>query len=442
MSATHGQSSQLREQLRIYTGFPFNPILSKKIATIFAAKINILFNLLFERSNNTTFEGINRTILKNLFLATLLIFFFSCKSDKKKESPSKITPTNEVVSYATGFEIEKSGDITVLKVSSAWVGAEKVYSYALVPKTKLAAITLDRNAYDAIIPVPVERMVVTSTTHIPSLEALGVSETLVGFPNTSLISSMETRKRISNGAIKELGSNESINTEMVIELQPEVVVGFGINNQNKAYQTIERSNIPIVYNGDWTENSPLGKAEWIKFFAPFFELEQKADSIFKDIESSYLDTKKLVENVSKRPTVLTGGLYKDVWHVAGGNSWMSQFLKDAKADYLWADSKETGGLSLSLESVLEKAKTAEFWLNPSMHVGYNEMLEANRHYGQFDAFKNKSAYSNTIAKGPTGGLLYYELAPNRPDMVLKDLIHIFHPEVLPDHQLYFFKPLQ
>ena len=77
-----------------------------------------------------------------------------------------------------------------------------------------------------------------------------------------------------------------------------------------------------------------------------------------------------------------------------------------------------------------------------MHVGYNEMLEANRHYGQFDAFKNKSAYSNTIAKGPTGGLLYYELAPNRPDMVLKDLIHIFHPEVLPDHQLYFFKPLQ
>ena len=288
MSATHGQSSQLREQLRIYTGFPFNPILSKKIATIFAAKINILFNLLFERSNNTTFEGINRTILKNLFLATLLIFFFSCKSDKKKESPSKITPTNEVVSYATGFEIEKSGDITVLKVSSAWVGAEKVYSYALVPKTKLAAITLDRNAYDAIIPVPVERMVVTSTTHIPSLEALGVSETLVGFPNTSLISSMETRKRISNGAIKELGSNESINTEMVIELQPEVVVGFGINNQNKAYQTIERSNIPIVYNGDWTENSPLGKAEWIKFFAPFFELEQKADSIFKDIESSYL----------------------------------------------------------------------------------------------------------------------------------------------------------
>ncbi|MGJ8736479.1 ABC transporter substrate-binding protein [Zobellia laminariae] len=382
--------------------------------------------------------------MKNSILFLVFCLFIACKTDKKTDFSLPHSPAAEIeISHAKGFTIEKSNNgLTIIEVSSAWPGANTSFKYALIPKDKMASMTLNKDDYDAIVATPVERLIVTSTTHIPSLEALGVIDKLVGFPKTELISSENTRKLIDNGEIKELGNNETLNTEITISLRPDVVVGFGMNNQNKAYETVIRSNIPLVYNGDWTEESPLGKAEWIKFFAPFFGLETKADSVFKSIEKSYLQAKAIVKNVTKKPTVLTGGLYKDVWHVAGGKSWMAQFLKDAKTDYLWKDTPETGGIGQSLETVLATAQHADYWLNPSMLTSYEDMEESNKHYTQFDAYKNKMVFSNTLAKGATGGLLYYELAPMRPDIVLKDLIHIFHPELLPDHELYFFKPLE
>ncbi|MFS4468077.1 ABC transporter substrate-binding protein [Maribacter sp. 2210JD10-5] len=381
--------------------------------------------------------------MKPFVFSLVFVLYISCKQEKKLNFPVETIENKVSVKHAKGFSIEKSAsDITIVKITSPWPNAEASFVYALVPKEKLSFITLNKNEYDAIISVPVEKLVVTSTTHIPALESLGQLDKLVGFPKTELISSKAARKQIDNGAIKELGNNEIINTEVVLNLHPDVVIGFGVNAQNKAYETLQRSNIPVVYNGDWTEESPLGKAEWIKFFAPFFQQEVKADSIFNAIETSYKSTKKLAENAKTRPTVLTGGLYKDVWHVAGGKSWMAQFLEDAKADYLWGNTTETGGIAVSLETVLNRAKTADFWLNPSMLTTYEDMMQSNRHYSQFDAFQTKKVYSNTIAQGATGGLLFYELAPQRPDLVLKDLIHIFHPTLLPEHELLFFKPLE
>ena len=299
-----------------------------------------------------------------------------------------------------------------------------------------------KNVYDAIITVPIERIVVTSTTHIPALELLGVHKKLVGFPNTKFISSKKTRKRIDAGLVKELGNNENINTEMIIELNPDIIVGFGLNNQNKAYETIRMSNIPVVYNGDWTEETPLGKAEWIKFFGALFQLDKKADSLFNLTESSYNNAKLLAQRALKNPTVITGGLYKDVWYAAGGKSWMAQFLKDAHSRYLWGDTEESGSLPLSFESVFEKGRDAQFWISPSLYNSYEEMLKVNKHYKAFDTFKNKKIYSYTNTRGETEGILFFELAPTMPDIVLKDLIHIFHPELLPDYKPFFIKPLK
>ncbi|MEX0361927.1 MAG: ABC transporter substrate-binding protein, partial [Allomuricauda sp.] len=250
------------------------------------------------------------------------------------------------------------------------------------------------------------------------------------------------RKRIDQGQIRELGNNENINTEITLELNPEVIVGFGINDTNKAYETIQKSGIPLVYNGDWTEATPLGKAEWIKFFAPFFNKETEAERIFNSIEADYEKAKLLALQAKEKPTVLTGGLYKDVWYVAGGNSWMAQFLQDANADYLWAETSESGSIGLSLEVVLAKGSQADFWFNPSLHASYQELLQANSHYQQFEAFSRKSVFSNAVKKGDTGGLLFYELAPQRPDLVLKDLISILHPGLLQDYEPHFFMPLQ
>ncbi|MFH6604274.1 ABC transporter substrate-binding protein [Maribacter algicola] len=371
-----------------------------------------------------------------------LLFFLGCKTDKNQNG--HIGKSNEVtlIDYAKGFSIEKFGEnLTVIKITSPWPDAEVAFKYALVHKDKMASMTLNKDEYDAIVAVPVSRLVVTSTTHIPALEALGELNKLVGFPDTDYISSKSVRNRIDNGLIKELGNNESINTEMTIELNPDVVVGFGIDNRNRAYETLQRSNIPVVYNGDWTEKTPLGKAEWIKFFAPFFQKEAAADSIFNKTKKAYEQAKELAANAQKRPTVLSGALYKDVWYLPGGDSWAAQFISDANAQYLWADTQETGSLSLGLESVLTKGQNADFWISPSQFTKYGEMKKANEHYLHFTAFKNRNVYTFSKTKGETGGLLYYELAPQRPDLVLKDLIYIFHPELLPEHRLFFFKPL-
>ena len=145
---------------------------------------------------------------------------------------------------------------------------------------------------------------------------------------------------------------------------------------------------------------------------------------------------------SKKPKVLTGGLYKDVWYAAGGKSWMAQFIYDANADYYWSNDNTTGAIPLGIEAVLEKATEADIWLNPSMHTTYADMNSSNLHYRRFSAFTNEQVFSNSIKKGPTGGLLFYELASLRPDIVLKDLVKIFHPEILPEHKFFFFAPLQ
>ncbi|MEN8798277.1 MAG: ABC transporter substrate-binding protein [Flavobacteriaceae bacterium] len=328
----------------------------------------------------------------------------------------------------------------MLRVHSPWPDSDTGFVYALVPEQ------VDQSeipgSVDAIISVPVKRIILTSTTHIPALEALGVEDRLVGFPETRYISSERTRKRIDEGLIAELGSNELLNTEVAIELEPELVIGFGIDGQNKAYQALENTGIPVAYNGDWTEPTPLGKAEWIKFFAPFFELESKADSIFSIIETNYLESKSLAQSARQTPTVLSGALYKDVWYLPAGESWAAGFIKDANADYLWKNTKGTGSLSLSLEAVMDKATEADHWISPSQFSSYGEMNIANAHYSRFKAFQQRRVHTFALSRGSTGGLLYYELGPGRPDIVLRDLIRIFHPELLPDHEPFFFKPLE
>jgi len=375
-----------------------------------------------------------------VFVVTV-IALSACK--QKTENPEQFSSVKEeTVKYAKGFQIDFEGAFPVITVSNPWPGAEKSFTYAVIPKEKLATITYPKDAYDAVVVTPVNNIVVTSTTHIPALESLGALDKLIGFPDTKYVSSMPARKRIAEGKIKELGNNESLNTEMVLELQPDAVVGFAINNQNSNYDLLKNSGIPVLFNGDWTEQTPLGKAEWIKFFGVLLDKQQEADSIFNTIETSYKEIKALAKKATKQPTVLSGALYKDVWYLPAGESWAAKFLADANTTYLWGETKGTGSLSLGLETVLEKGENAEFWVAPAQFVAYNELTSSNNHYKQFSAFKNQNIYTFSLTKGPTGGLLYYELGPQRPDLILKDLVHIFHPELLPDYTPYFFLPLQ
>ena len=380
-----------------------------------------------------------RFFLNLIFLYISIFAFISCKNESEKIAETVVSTMNSVdIKYAKGFEIQNFDGYKVMTLKTAWPGTEKTFKYALVEKKG----SLPSGDFDAVVEIPVKRIVVTSTTHIPSLEMLGEQDALIGFPNLEFISSEITRKNIEEGKVRELGRNEDINTEILIDLSPDAVVGFAIDGNNSTFRTIEKTGIPVLYNSDWTENSPLGKAEWIKFFGALFNKEKEADSIFKHIESEYLAAKNLAASATKTPSVIHGAMYRDVWYMPQGESWGAQFIADANGDYLWKESKGTGSLSLNLESVLEKGHEADIWIGPGQFTSLDEIKNASPAYTQFKAFKNSQVYSYSMKKGPTGGVIYFESAPNRPDLVLLDHIKMLHPELLPDYELYFFDKLQ
>jgi iron complex transport system substrate-binding protein len=373
------------------------------------------------------------------FLATAFLSIVLLVCCKQPTTQQENTPESNGVQYATGFTISKVEDHTVISIVNPESNNKKELRYALVEKD----ISIKNpEGYDAVVRVPLQKIVVTSTTHIPSLEALGQENSLVGFPNLKYISSKKTRDNISKDRVKELGNNQDINIEVLLELAPDVVVGFTLEGNNKSLQTIEKTGIPVLINADWRETHPLGKAEWIKFFGALYNKTQQADSIFNTIETNYNQAKKLAQNTTLKPRVLSGAMYKDIWYMPKGDSWAARFIEDANGNYLWKETKGTGSIALNIESVLEKGQQADFWIGPGQFTTKAQLLEFNTVYGAFEAFKNDKVFSFTNKKGASGGVIYYELAPNRPDLVLKDIINILHPTLLKDYQPHFFEAIK
>ena len=373
-----------------------------------------------------------------VFACSLLLSFLGCKKNSENNSAPFSASANSV-KYAKGLEIYKYDGYSVMKITKPWPEATTGFTYILKEKNGIIPDSLKQFT---VISVPIQSIVVTSTTHIPSLEMLNVENTLVGFPSTNFISSAKTRKRIDAGKVREVGNNESLNTEILIDMKPNVIVSFGINNSNPTIDNLQKSGLNVLINGDWTEQSPLGKAEWIKFFGALYGLDAKANALFTTIENNYKNALALAEKTTQKPTVLSGAMFQDQWYVPQGESWVSVFLKDAKSNYLWKETKGFGSLSLPFETILDKAQNATFWIAPGDFSSLKQMSDSNPHYAEFSSFKNKKVYSYAINKGAKGGIVYFELASARPDLVLKDLIKIFHPELLPNYQPFFFQKLE
>lgn len=378
--------------------------------------------------------------MRPILILCISLLFLSCKFEEKNEVDSTSQEIGESlkIENAHGFTISKYDGFKILTITDPWPNAEKSFKYLLVEDESKVPSTIE---FDKKINIPIKRIVLTSTTHIPSLEALDETEALIGFPGLDYISSETTRALIAENKIVELGKNEAINTEILITLEPDLVIGFAIDGNNKTYNTIEKSGIPVIFNGDWTEESPMGKAEWIKFFGALFDKSEEAEEIYDDIAKNYKEAKQLAQSVDETPLVIAGSMYKDSWFVPYGNSWQAQFIKDANAAYIYKDTEGSGSKALSFESVLNDAQNADFWVAPGQFQSYEQLYETSQHYKQFKAVQNKKVFTYSNTMGATGGVLYYELAPNRPDLVLKDLISIFHPELLKDYKPTFFKPL-
>lgn len=377
-----------------------------------------------------------KSIVSKILLSFFLLIFLGCKNDTKLET--LISPKN-TVRYAKGFSIENYLGYSVVTVKNPWPKATKTYKYILKEENGMIPDSLKQNP---IISIPIKKIVVTSTTHIPSLEMLGEESTLVGFPNLNYISSEKVRALVDAKKVKELGNNQSLNIEVLLDLQPDIIVGYGIDNNNASLNNVQKSGLKVMLNGDWNEETPLGKAEWIKFFGALYGKQKEAGELFKKIEKDFLNTIDIAKLATTTPTILAGDMFEDRWYLPKGTSWGSLMLKEAKSNYLWRETTGTGSLSLSFETVFERAKNADIWITSGQFSTLKQMSDSNAHYAQFDAFKTKNVYSFSSKKGKTGGILYYELAPNRPDLVLKDIVKILHPELLVGYEPFFFKKLK
>ena len=377
-------------------------------------------------------------MIKKFFIYSCsFLVFFSCKKESIKNAIKPIEKS--IIKYAKGFDIIDKNGTKKLIIKSAYQNSDEVFEYEIQHKNS----TKNKNSSNLKIEVPIEKIVVTSTTHIPMVEYLNEEKSIIGFPYSKYVSSEKTRALIDAGNIKEIGKESSLNTEILLDLQPDLVVGYSVSSADKSLTTIQKAGINVIYNGDWLEETPLGRAEWIKFFGILFDKEQQADSIFNVIETNYLTAKKIALKNVKKPTVVSGAIMsKDIWNLPAGESFVAQFLKDANLNYLWQDSYGKGSLSLSFESVFDKAQNADFWIAPGYFSSKEQLLNSNQLYAKFKAFENDKIYTPSTKKGKTGGVIYYELAPTRPDLVLKDMIKITNSELLPNYRMTFFEKMQ
>lgn len=384
--------------------------------------------------------------IRGLFSMTflsLLHLFISCRNksqDQQNQLHFQEKGRKLPVDYGTRFSIADFDSYKELKVFSPWPGATDTFTYILVHPDKEGSFIKEEN-FRTVIELPIKSLVCFSTTHLPYLEMLGETDKLTGFPTTSYISSEMFRKRVEAGKIRDLGPSNEINLESLMDLNPDLVMAFTMNNDLSMIRKIQQTGIPVVLNADYLEDHPLGRAEWIKFMAAFFDKENEADSIYGEIRSKYQSTRARMNRVRIRPTVFTGIVYGDTWFMPGGRHYGSIFFEDSGADYIWSDNSSREILQLSFESVYDQAKDADFWVGVATYQSLEEIRQADQRYTEFRAFREGHVYNYTAKLQPEGGNPYFEKGYARPDIILSDLAKIFHPDLMNDHQFYFYEKL-
>jgi iron complex transport system substrate-binding protein len=377
--------------------------------------------------------------MRNLLLLIVIAFLGACNGAKEPQQAELGKDTVAIqLKYAQGFKISKIGNAKLVEVTYPYQGATDGYRYLLVQKGEEVPI---HDQKTKVISIPIESIVCTSTTHIPLLDYLNETNKLVGFPTTDYISSEKMRQRVDDGKVEELGVDKGLNLEKLAMLKPSMVMGYTMTGDYGQYKKMEELGVAVVMNAEYLEKHPLGRAEWIKYMALFFNKESEADSVFNEIEKNYNATLDKVQLIEHRPTVLSGIVYGDAWFLPGGQNYASKVLKDAGCEYLWATDPSNGYLELSFESVFEKARNADLWIGVATMKTLQELKNADHRYAKFKPFQQQQVYTYDARKGAKGGSEFMELGYLRPDLILKDLVKIAHPQVLPEHELFFHKKL-
>jgi len=366
-----------------------------------------------------------------LLLAAVLLCFSACRFGQEKKDTN--TGGEETLHYAKNFTITRHDSYTQITVLNPWDTNQVLREYILSDNDAEPEAANNPNA--VYIKTPLKSVGVLGVVHAGILEMLGTENLITGVADPQYMNFNFVQKGLREGRIVHLGESSQLNIEKLIETAPDAL--FVTTFPKAGYGKLDKASIPIVECVEYMEHHPLGRAEWIKFIGAFIGKSREADSIYNAIEQNYLEAKKIAEKVSHRPTVFSEKKYRGVWNIPGGGSYMSIFFHDAGADYLWREDTQTGSLSLPFEEVYEKAEKADFWFikynKPNGNLTYSEVQAEYEPYALFDAWKNRQIVGCNADKTP-----YYERGIMQPDMVLKDMISIFHPELANNHQSVYF----
>jgi len=343
--------------------------------------------------------------------------------------------------YAMGFTIQQDEGYSVLKVRNPWEQARNVeVEYYLLPRGDTLP---DGLTGKNIIRVPVRRVICLSTSHLAFLEALGEAESISGISGIRYVSSPEIEKRIAEGKITDVGYGPNLDYEGIIRQKPDLVMVYGVDNEIVGFLDKFRDlGIPAVILAEYLEETPLGKAEWIRFTAEFFGKASKGDSIFSEIETKYLKLANKAGQADERPFVMVGLPYRDVWWIPGGRSYLAQLIADAGGIYVGRDNPSHESYVISREKAITLSSEASIWINTGNVASKSDIIAADSRFSQFPLFRNARIYNNNKRSTPGGGMDFWESGTLRPDLILSDLIRIFHPGLLPEEELTYYREIK
>lgn len=349
-------------------------------------------------------------------------------------------PDKVAVEYAQSFTVEYHESYKLVTVLTPWPGAEQPFQYVLV---QCGTPAPDGYPDATIVTVPATRTVMMSTAYLTNLDDLGMLDRLVGLDAFAYTNNPTVRQMIDEGGLTEIApTGMEVNVEQTLDLEPDLIMAFSSGMpEYDLHPVLIEAGLPVVINGDWTEGTPLARAEYVKFMSLFFNAEARANDVFNEVVTEYNAAVELAASVTEKPVVMSGLPYEGTWNTPGGMSYTAQMFRDAGGDYVFADDPSVGTIFLDFEAVFEQAHDADLWVNVSGHEALADLLATDPRFGEFRPFQEGRVWADD-GHSTSMGTELYETGVAHPHLVLLDLIKIFHPDLLPDHELYYYRLLE
>lgn len=375
-----------------------------------------------------------RIFVRLLNLLAIVFFFSACGGG----NTVSLSQADDSVTFrhAKLIHVYNHENYRIATISNPWKAEQILHTYILIPKKD----TLPDNIPEGtVLRTPLNKTILFSAVHCGLLYSLNKIDAIAGVCDLTYIQQQQVREEFLKGNILNMGNAMSPNVEKILTIHPDGLLVSPFENSG-GYGMLDKTSLPLIECADYMEHSPLGRAEWMRFYGILYGCEETADSLFNIVEKRYSKLAKLASGTKERPSVFCDLKEGATWYIPGAKSVIGQLYNDAGAKYLFSDYKQNGSVSLSFETVYQRAHDADIWFvkyGQSKDITYQQMRQDYEPYTGFKAWKERRIYGCNTFHVP-----FYEEEPFRPDYFLEDLVKICHPELLPSHSLRYYTPMQ